>query len=107
MSAEIKKWDYSELLSVEFLEYKYSQPKYRVSAKIFEPGVKFSGSSKKGLVFVLDGACKIETSECSFFVKKEHYFEQPSGAYNLTVTSSSHLSIVNVWDLERIIEKNT
>ncbi len=88
MSAVIKKWGSPEELSIEFLNDKFVQSKYRVSAHEYEPGTNFSGASEKGLVFVLNGACKIKTPEGSFILNKGHYIEQAKGTYNLSVISS-------------------
>ncbi|MEM7358386.1 MAG: hypothetical protein AAF431_04785 [Pseudomonadota bacterium] len=73
----------------------------------YEPGVNFDGFSHKGLVFILGGACKIDTKEGSVVLSRDQYFEKPKGKFTLTVTSSTELSIVNVWDVEKIIEQNT
>ncbi len=71
MSIEVKTWDEPEELSESLLKKRDSpKTKFRVSGLKYEPGVKFMGSHREGILFVIGGVCKLQLSTGSAILKK-------------------------------------
>jgi hypothetical protein len=69
---------------------------YRISRKSYGPGVTFTGASRAGICYVLEGECKYSFSE-SVTLGEGEYAELPEGQFTFSVLGAKSVTLVQVW----------
>lgn len=105
MSLRFTRWEGSEISVDKIREVHVPNESYRISPCSFEPGVRFAGATREGIVYITSGSCQWRMDGKQVTLAEGDVIHHPSGSYDFQVIGDRSCELVHVWNLEEIFEQ--
>ena len=104
---QVQNWDRCEPMTEAAIRATHIPPDhFRISKSEFEMNTCFSGSTRTGRCYVLEGSCIYRFEKNEVEIRAGQFADLVGGRYNFEVLGDTGVSIIKVWNLSEFFKKH-
>ena len=102
MVVRITRWEEAQISEAGVRQAHVPHENFRISTQRFEPGIRFSGTTREGLVYVLSGSCRWSIDGQQVNAVEGDVAQMPTGSYEFEVVGDHPCDLAHVWNLNEL-----